>query len=369
MLGRAFMVDNDTAIPMKAIRDGVKIYRCTPGGHGTSVATFLAGDGPLAPPQAVPETTFIEGSGRSFNTIPPNDFGFWHLIDSLIQEEPVGMGGPEILGLLASIGIAKGRSFDPDERMRKILDEAVVVGKATARTISFDPRNHEEWAFYPGSQWFNMLFAGGYDFLNPPPQVTPQGVVPTPSDGARKINARIAFFYPYTGITPAMRMSLTSIGSQYLIALKDSAGEYLDGARNYRLTLPPDIPHARFWSVVPYDRQTRSMLQTGQSKPDVSSQSGVVETNADSSTGIFFGPTAPDGKEGNWLETVPGKGWFPILRLYSPLASFFDKSSCSPARRVPGVQRWADLHDDRLTGARYLGSGANRARSPRGATR
>ena len=140
------------------------------------------------------------------------------------------------------------------------------------------------------------------------------------------LNARIAFFYPYTGITPAMCMRLPGIGSQYLIAMRDSSGEFLDGARSYRLTLPPGIPESRFWSVMLYDNQTRSMLQTGQLKPDLGSQSGTVQPSPDGSTEIYIGPAAPDGKETNWLQTVPGKGFFAILRLYNPLPSFFDKT-------------------------------------------
>ncbi len=222
--------------------------------------------------------------------------------------------------------VTKGKPFDPDERMRSILEDAVVVGNATARTVAIDPRPDVGFPFYPDSQWWNMLFVGGYDFLNPPPQITPQGVVPSPSDGARKINARIAFFYPYTGITPAMCMLLSGMGSQYLMAMRDGTGEYLDGALSYKLTLPPDIPQSRFWSVVLYDRQTRSMLQTGQPKSDLGSQSGTVQTNPDDSTDIFLGPSAPGGKESNWLQTVPSKGYFVILRLYNPMPSFFDKS-------------------------------------------
>ena len=88
------------------------------------------------------------------------------------------------------------------------------------------------------------------------------------SDGARKLNSRIVFFYPATGITPAMCMRLTGIGSQYLMATRDADGEFLDGARNYRLTCPPDIPESRFWSIMLYDRQTRSMLQTDQPHPE-----------------------------------------------------------------------------------------------------
>jgi len=210
--------------------------------------------------------------------------------------------------------------------MRKILEDAVVVGNATARTVSLAPRPEEGFGYYPDSQWFNMLFAGGYEFLDPPPQITAEGAVPSPSDGARKLNARTAFFYAYTGITPAMCMRLTGIGSQYVFATRGGDGEFLDGARSYRLTLPPGIPESRFWSVMVYDRQTRSMLQTDQPKPDLGSQSGTVETNADGSISIYFGPTPPDGKASNWLQTVSGKGFFVILRLYSPLPSFFDKT-------------------------------------------
>ncbi len=326
MLGRAFMIDNDPGPTSQAIRDGFRISKYAPGAEGTSVATFLAGDAPLGRAPDMPETRFVEGSGVSFNTVLPNDSTYWELVNALVQEEPAGAGDPETLGLLASLGIVKSQPFKPGDRLSKILDDAVVVGNATARTVAFAPRTEEGFAYYPGSAWFNMLFVGGYDFLDPPAQITADGVVPAPSDGARKLNARTSFFYGYTGITPAMCMNLTGIGSQYLIAMRASDGEYLDGDRSYRLTLPPDIPAARFWSVMLYDRQTRSMLQTDQRKPDVGSQSPAVETNPDGTTDVYFGPQAPTGKEGNWIQTVPGKGFFTILRCYSPLKPFFDKT-------------------------------------------
>ena len=121
-------------------------------------------------------------------------------------------------------------------------------------------------------------------------------------------------------------MRLPGMGSQYLVAMRDGGGDFLDGSASYRLTLPPGIPESRFWSVMVYDRQTRSMLQTGQPKPDVGSQSGTVKTNPDATTDIYFGATPPDGKASNWLQTVPGKGFFVILRLYNPLQAFFDKT-------------------------------------------
>ena len=62
----------------------------------------------------------------------------------------------------------------------------------------------------------NGLFVGGFEFLTPPPEITKDGLKPYPSDGARKLNARLWFFYSVTGITPAMCMRLENVGSQYL---------------------------------------------------------------------------------------------------------------------------------------------------------
>jgi len=110
------------------------------------------------------------------------------------------------------------------------------------------------------------------------------------------------------------------------MAMRDAEGAFLDGARNYEIALPANIPQSRFWSVILYDRQTRSMLQTEQPKPSFGSQSGTVRANDDGTTTIHIGPTAPGGAESNWLQSVPGKGHFVVLRFYNPLQSFFDKS-------------------------------------------
>ena len=327
-LARAFMIDNEPSGPAAEVKESFRVYPYAPGAEGTAIGTYLAGDGPLAADAEIPQTNFVECSGKAFNTIPPNDYSYWELINEVVQEEPAEAGDPEILGQLASLGIVKGKPFKPDKRMKGILEDAVAVGNATARAALFAPREQEGegFAYYEGSDWRNPLFAGGFEFLDPPPQITADGVVAADSDGARKINSRIAFFYLATGITPAMCMHLTGVGSQYLLATRDSDGNDLDGAKTYKLHLPADIPYERFWSVMLYDNQTRSMLQTSQPKPDLGSQSGTVKENDDGSIDVYFGPEAPKGAENNWLQTVPGKGFLPILRFYSPKKSFFDKS-------------------------------------------
>jgi hypothetical protein len=86
------------------------------------------------------------------------------------------------------------------------------------------------------------------------------------------------------------------------------------------------VPANEFWSFVVYDNQTRSMLQTDQQFPSVSSAREGVQKNADGSYDVYFGPTAPEGKESNWVQTIPVKGWNTILRLYGPLQPWFDKT-------------------------------------------
>jgi hypothetical protein len=237
----------------------------------------------------------------------------------------------EIAGQLAAIGIVKGKPFNPDARMKKILTEAVAVGNAASRAVTFNARDAEGFNYYgAGSNWVNSLFTGGYEFMTPPPEITKDGVKPYPSDGARKLNARTWFFYLATGVTPAMCMRLENIGSQYLAIYLDSKDVPFDGAKTYKVTLPPNIPAARFWSFTVYDNQSRSMLDTPQRYPRAGSQSypsPAAKPNPDGSTTVYFGPTQPSGVDrGNWIQTVPGKGWCALLRLYSPLKSFFDKS-------------------------------------------
>jgi hypothetical protein len=250
-----------------------------------------------------------------------------------VQEEPVGaLGDVERMGQLASIGIVKGKPFEPDARMRKILTEAAAVGEAASRTLVFKPRDAEGFAIYPGSTWMNPLWIGGYSMETPPPMVTKAGIEPLPPTGARTLNARTAMFYYATGITPAIIMRLPDIGSQYLMSFQDSDKHDFDGAKTYKVTLLRNIPAGKFWSFTVYDNQTRSMLQTPQGYPRAGSQSypsPSAVASADGSTTVYFGPTLPGNVQpGNWVQTVPGKGWNTILRLYSysPLEPFFDKS-------------------------------------------
>jgi len=259
-----------------------------------------------------PKTEFIDVSGKSYNTVSPNDFGFYEDLNQVVQEEPIDAIDPETRGLMAAIGIVKGRPFMPDPRMKKILTEAVAIGNATARAIVFNPREKDA-RIYPDtdSSWM-MAFVNKDVFFE--------------ANGARNLDARTMFYYPYTAVTPAMAVSRPGAGSDYGIAYHDANKAAFDGSKTYKLHLPPDVPVKDFWAVTVYDTQTRSMLQTGQRFPTVGSQSRGFEKNADGSYDVYFGPKPPAGKENNWLQTIPGKSWFTILRMYGPLKPWIDKS-------------------------------------------
>jgi len=327
---RAFMENNDPAPSVAAIKKSLKIYPYTPGGFGTSIATGLEGKVKLNSNPPAPPTKFIEGSGKSFNTIPPNDFSYFEMVNELVQLEPATSFSPELLGQLAAIGIVKGKPFNPDTRMRKILSDSAAVGNAAGRSLNWRPAESLDWSIYPGSMWVSMLWQGGYNFETPPPMVTKDGIKPLPPTGARTLDSRTAFYYAYTMDSPGMIMRLTNVGSQYLVGFMDSNKNYFDGSKSYKVTLPLNIPVGKFWSFTLYDNQTRSMLQTPQRYPRAGSQtypSPAAEANADGSTTVYFSPAQPSGiKRGNWIQTTPGKGWFTILRLYSPLQPFFDKT-------------------------------------------
>lgn len=329
---RSFLANNDPKPTVELIKKHLKIYPYTPGGVGTSIATALKGNVRLAKNPSTPETKFIEASGKTFNTIPPGDYGFFEMINENVQQEPATSYDVELAGQLAAIGIVKGKPFKPDARMKKILTDAAAVGNATGRLLNWRYTvPHPEWAYYPGSMWGNMLWEGGANFETPPPEFTKEGMFkPLPPTGARTLDSRAAFYYGYTLDSPGMIMRIPDVGSQYLMGFVDSANNPFDGGKTYKVTLPRDIPARAFWSFTLYDNQTRSMLDTPQRYPRAGSQtypSPAAEASADGSTTVYFAPTQPQGvPRGNWIQTMPGKGWFTILRLYSPLESFFTRA-------------------------------------------
>jgi hypothetical protein len=287
---RGFMIDGKTAPVVKNIKDHLKVY-------------------PLAEADNPRPVKYHNVSNQYINTLHAQDITFFNEVNEVVQEEPNEAFDPEVLGLLASIGIEKGKPFAPDARMAGILTEAAKVGTAAQRTIIFRNRdkNVEIW---PGSKTWEVGFAGGSHAFD--------------RAGVRLINERTRFHYYATGITPVMVKPPVGAGSQYVIGLRDSDGRHFDGSKTYKLHVPPNVPAKRFWEITVYDNQTRCMLQTDQRLPGITSQDKDIVQNADGSYDVYIGPEKPPGQV-NWIQSLPGKGWNMLWRIYGPTQVWYDK--------------------------------------------
>jgi len=293
VIWRGFQVDGDPAPAVNTTKKTFRIY-------------------PLSKKNNPPKMNFVNASGKFNNTIHRMDYEIFNEINAVVQAEPTEGQNEEILGYLAAIGIQKGKPFNPDARMKKILSEAADVGAATVRTIMSRPRN-EEFYLFPGKSrvWTNPFVGGDHEFK---------------PAGASLLDGRAGFHFYATGITPAMAKKIIGKGSKYAVAYLDKEGNAFDGGKDYKVHVPAKVPAKDFWSFTLYDNQTRSMLQTDQRFPGIDNNKEGMIQNADGSYDVYFGPKAPKGKESNWIQTVSGKGWNMLFRLYGPLDPWFDKT-------------------------------------------
>ena len=293
VIWRGFQVDGSTKLAVESTKSIFRMY-------------------PLSKKDNPPKMNFVNASGKFNNTIHRMDYGIWEEINAVVQAEPSDGQNPEILGVLASIGIKKDQPFNPDARMKKILTDAAAVGAVTVRTIMSQPRD-EGFYLFPGKSavWTNPFVGGSHEFLG---------------DGASLLDARAAFHFYATGITPAMAAKIIGKGSKYAVAYLDVDGNPYDGSKTYKVNVPANVPAKDFWSFTLYSNQTRAMLQTDQQFPGIDNNKPGIIQNTDGSYDVYFGPKAPKGQENNWIQTIPGKGWNMLFRLYGPLDPWFDKT-------------------------------------------
>ena len=288
---RGYLTDGVEAAS-KNIRDNLKVY-------------------PLSQADTPPAMEFVNVSGAEISTVVATDVSFYSGLNDVIQQEPEGFLGVERTGQLAAIGIEKGKDFAPDDRMQAILEDAAKIGDGIARNYTYFPRDPGVKVFGEDSAWV-LAFPDRNTFF-----MRGQG---------RNLDGRTTFHYGYIVVSPAMAIRSAGKGSDYTMAMLDSEKRPLDGAKTYKLTMPADVPVKDFWAVTMYDTQTRSQLQTDQQFPTLDSYTEGMQKNPDGSIDVYFGPTPPEGKESNWLQSVPGKGWFIALRMYGPLEPWLDGS-------------------------------------------
>jgi hypothetical protein len=286
---RGFQVDGNTEPAVNLIKTA-KIY-------------------PLSAAADPPPTAFVDASHQPVDTLFADDSRFYDDLAWIVDREPEDRFTDQDRFQLAAIGIERGKPFQPDAERRKLLEEAAQFAEAIARTNSFASQDDARLV-YPDRRW-EWAFVGGSARFD--------------SQGYTNSDRRAGFAYLAIGMSPAMVEKHVGAGSQYLFTPRDVKGEFLDGGKDYRLHLPADIPVKNFWSIVAYDADSRSLLRNDQQFPSVSTYTGPV-SNDDDSIDVYFGPSAPAGKEKNWIQTRSGKGWFVLFRFYGPLEPFFNQT-------------------------------------------
>jgi hypothetical protein len=289
---RALPIGGDQAGALKAI-ERVKVH-------------------PLAKPDQ--PLVYVDVTNRAIDSTPlrwEDNIGYWETLHAVIDGEPVLEEFRPMYGMLATLGIAKGKPFAPNARTRRILETAAKIALDQMRVEAF-ANGRPDCIVWKDRKWEWV------------------GLIPDDGDFETKefldLQARDRWFVQAVVASPAMFRRKVGSGSVYFLAARDRDGAYLDGARAYKINVPRPVPAKLFWSVTAYDARTRSQVQAPQNKAVLGSLRDKFEPNADASVDLFLGPSTPSGKEKQWIQTAPGTGVFLYFRIYGPEAPSLDGS-------------------------------------------
>jgi len=255
-------------------------------------------------------TRIVSPEGRPWSGTQPRGIAYWRMLHSIYQSEVIDERDRFYLAMLKQLGIRKGQPFEPDERLTGILEQGAASGELMAQANTFAKR------FDQGTYW--------------PDRVWEQAIVLDNSaqrgNGYDELLERASWFYEAVSFSEAMKSTTPGVGQAYLGSYTDKAGGWLDGSRDYTLHVPAGVPARLFWSATVYDAETRCLVDNEQERGDRGSRDSDVQMNEDGSVDLYFGPTAPESGENNWVQTIPGRHWFSYFRLYGPLEPYFDRS-------------------------------------------
>ncbi|CAB3778469.1 hypothetical protein LMG28688_00599 [Paraburkholderia caffeinitolerans] len=307
------------------VPDGYHVYRSRTNNVLVFWRAFFADPANLAPACDLIEQTrihplgqsaqpmrFPNASGVPLDMTYPIDGRFFDMLARFVNSETLGTADPDWRGMMAAIGIVKGQPFDPDARTREILDAAARTAFRMSRAMMYEGiEKRPGGLIYPDRHYVTPTrnFVTDWEWMDK-------------AGHFLDLDSRSAAYSIIYATSPAMGSAVPGQGARFLTTFKDANGAFFDGSRSYRLHLPPDVPAANFWSATLYDTQTASGLDNGQPLPSIGSRDEPI-ASADGSYALYFGPVAPAGKERNWRRTVPGRGFFLMLRLYGPTQAFF----------------------------------------------
>jgi len=250
-------------------------------------------------------------AGKLFDGVARFDISFYESLSRMVNEEPIMNRDLLSVNILSSIGIKKGKTFNPDTATKEILVKAIKEAQQ-----GFIQTNQKLNPFYEDKQWLlpatKLAHETGFTFFN---------------SEEYALESRAAFFF--LGCAPPKKPGGASF---YLFGQKDADGTILQGSNNYKLNVPANVPIKQFWAATVYD-QLESNLIRESPKVEVNSYHNL-QKNADGSVDVYFGSKAPKGKESNWVYTAPDKAWIMLFRFYGPKPELFSKTW-----RLPDIQK------------------------------
>lgn len=262
---------------------------------------------PLSQAAHPPDTQFIDAIDVVFDATIPYDMRFFQSLDRMVQTEPWLQRDRAMIDQLKSIGMEKGKPFNPDAATQDILKRAILEAHAWFQPLyeaAFVPPFNEgtHWAL-PGSPEFVKGVQTNYADPNSYPV------------DARGLTYSFIFFSP----------KHLGAGQYYLMAINDNAGQPFNGAATYRLNVPANASVMLYWSATAYDRDTHALIRNMQWSSRASITPGL-QKNTDGSVDVYFGPKAPAGKESNWIPTDTNGRFEVLFRFYGPQKPLFDKT-------------------------------------------
>jgi hypothetical protein len=277
---------------------------------------------------------FAHASDTPADALYPRDFTFFQLLDAFVQADRIDHVDPYMHGVMAALGMRKGQDFTPSPGRRELLDLAAQTGWKTAKTLAAGYDREPGALWWRDRQWVAHAKTAQDDFWH----TLLDEEFRDRATGHTDVNAKAHMFVNHYSISTGMMSSVVGAGAKYANTYRDHDGHLLTGEHTYRIDLPADPPAKLFWSLTLYDAETAAEIDAqGQTYSSLNGMNDIA-VNDDRSITIHVAPERPD-RAGNWIRTLPGRGWFALIRWYGPQQAFFDR------RYKPGDFVKTDGHD------------------------
>ncbi|SDF86590.1 DUF1214 domain-containing protein [Terriglobus roseus] len=258
-----------------------------------------------------PETVFTDVKDTDFDSTIKYDASFFDHVNNIVQSEQWLDRDRVMISLLASLGIEKGKPYQPTDQLKSTLNSAA--------------QDAHNFLYAKYDQGFPPFFSATSHWMYP----TYPALVKAAQDSyvdpdTYPVDERaVAYSYAFIGL------KRLGAGQMYLISIKDKDGNAFDGSKTYKLTVPPNAPVKQYWSLTAYDRELHTLIK-GVNRASRSSQIPELQKNADGSIDLYVGPKAPDGKDSNWIPTDPNRKFELMFRAYGPTQALFEKAWVLP---------------------------------------